>query len=137
MQASHSTSKSYPPASPHAATAEANAICDSVLPCSSITASARASRVAASRIAAGATDSKSSRTVPPVMNCRITASEPDRETPPESGTTSWVMMRSSVLLPAPFAPIKATRSPCPTLNDTSLSSERPSASANATEATSR
>ncbi len=66
----------------------------------------------------------SSRTEP--MNWRMTPRPPVRATDPASGTRSPEMIRSSVVLPAPFSPTSAARTPSPTRNDTSSSSTRPS-----------
>ena len=64
--------------------------------------------------------------------CRPSAasrpSPPERVTTPACGTRSPVMIRSSVVLPAPLAPTSATLAPSPTRNDTSSSSTRPSGS---------
>ena len=52
----------------------------------------------------------------------------ERVTAPACGARSPVMIRSSVVLPAPLAPTRATLAPSPTRNDTSSSSTRPSGS---------
>ncbi len=59
---------------------------------------------------------------------RITPSPPERVTAPSCGTRSPVMIRSSVVLPAPFAPTSATFAPSPTRKETSSRSTRPSGS---------
>ena len=56
----------------------------------------------------------------------LTPSPPLRVTTPACGVSSPVMIRSSVVLPAPLAPTSATLAPSPTRNDTSSSSTRPS-----------
>src|SRR5690625_4548833 len=137
VQVSHSTSASYPPASPHAVRAVAKASWAWVVSCSTIRASARARDWAACWIAGGATDSSSSPTVSPVMNWRITPRLPSRVTAPACGASSPVTIRTRVLLPAPLAPIRATRSPAPTRSETSLSSGRPSGSEYPIDARSR
>jgi hypothetical protein len=62
------------------------------------------------------------------MNCRITPSPPVRAIAPASGARSPAMIRSSVVLPAPFSPTSAARAPSPMRKDTSSSSTRPSES---------
>ena len=66
----------------------------------------------------------SSRTEP--MNWRMTPSPPVRATEPASGSRSPAMIRSRVVLPAPFSPTSAARAPAPMRKDTSSSSTRPS-----------
>ena len=61
---------------------------------------------------------------------RITPSPPVRVTVPACGASSPVTMRSSVVLPAPLAPTRATLAPSPTRKTTSSSSTRPSGSSN-------
>ena len=73
-----------------------------------------------------ATVGSSPRSVPTIW--RITPRPPVRVTTPAWGTRSPVMMRSSVVLPAPLAPTSATLAPSPTRNDTSSSRTRPSGS---------
>ena len=68
--------------------------------------------------------------------CRITPSPPLRVTTPAFGASSPVMIRSSVVFPAPLAPTSATLAPSPTRNETSSSSTRPSGSSNLTPLTS-
>src|SRR4051794_12725712 len=75
-----------------------------------------------------------SRTEP--MNCRMTPTPPTRETVPRCGVSSPAIMRSSVVLPAPFAPTSAALTPSPTRKATSLSSSRPSGRTCPTPATS-
>ena len=60
------------------------------------------------------------------MNCRITPSPPVRATEPASGIRSPAMIRSSVVLPAPFSPTSAARAPSPMRKLTSSRSTRPS-----------
>src|SRR4051794_19734527 len=66
----------------------------------------------------------------------MTPRPPLRVTTPACGGRSPVMIRSSVVLPAPLAPTSATLAPSPTRNDTSSSSTRPSGSSYRTPATS-
>ncbi len=47
------------------------------------------------------------------MNWRMTPSPPVRATEPASGIRSPAMIRSSVVLPAPFSPTSAARAPSP------------------------
>src|SRR4051812_23799524 len=96
---------------------------------------------AASRTRGGLTLSSRSATVasgpsPAPTIWRITPSPPLRVTTPAVGASSPVMMRSSVVLPAPLAPTRATFAPSPTRNDTSSSSTRPSGRSKRTPATS-
>ena len=107
-----------------------------------MSASSQASTAAAAcRTRGGETESSRSATVggpaspaagsvesPCATIWRITPSPPDRVIAPACGTRSPVTMRSSVVLPAPFAPTSATFAPSPTRNDTSSSSTRPSGS---------
>ncbi len=60
------------------------------------------------------------------MNCAITPNPPLRDTVPLLGRRSPAMIRSSVVLPAPLGPTRATTAPSPTRNETSSSSTRPS-----------
>ena len=75
-----------------------------------------------------------SRTEP--MNWRMTPRPPERATVPAVGVRSPAMIRSSVVLPAPFAPTRAAFAPSPTRKLTSSSSTRPSGSSTDTCATS-
>ena len=68
----------------------------------------------------------SSRSEP--TNCRITPSPPLVVTAPACAVASPAMIRSRVVLPAPFAPTRATVAPSPTRNETSSNSARPSGS---------
>src|SRR5215203_2276055 len=53
------------------------------------------------------------------MNCRITPRPPLRETEPLVGVRSPAMIFSSVVLPEPLGPTRATVEPSPTRKDTS------------------
>ena len=70
------------------------------------------------------------------MNWRITPSPPARATAPVRTGRSPATIRSSVVLPAPFGPTRATLAPSPTRNDTSAKSSRPSGRMCPTAATS-
>ncbi len=59
-------------------------------------------------------------------NWRMTPNPPLRATDPVVGLRSPAMIFSSVVLPAPLGPTKATMEPSPTRKDTSSSSTRPS-----------
>ncbi len=59
------------------------------------------------------------------MNWRITPSRPPTTTLPRSGSSSRAISRSSVVLPVPFAPTRATFWPSPTRKEASSSSTRP------------
>ena len=69
------------------------------------------------------------------MNWRITPSPPETIIDPLSCSRSPAIMRKSVVLPEPFAPISATFAPSPTRKETSLSSTRPSERAYSTPET--
>ena len=88
------------------------------------------SRRPASRSAGGASDSARSASVDssPIMpmNWRITPSPPARAIAPLRTGRSPATILSSVVLPAPFGPTRATLAPSPTRNDTSAKSSRPS-----------
>src|SRR5262245_7239070 len=62
------------------------------------------------------------------MNWRITPSPPLVVTVPDFGTTSPAIIRTSVVLPAPFGPTSATLAPSATRNETSANSTLPSGS---------
>src|SRR3954447_22371525 len=103
--------------------------------------SQRSTSAAASRTRGGLTLSSRSATVasgprPAPTIWRITPSPPLRVTTPACGTSSPVMILSSVVLPAPLAPTSATLAPSPTRNDTSSSRTLPSGSSYRTPATS-
>ena len=62
------------------------------------------------------------------MNWRMTPTPPVRATVPAAGGRSPAIMRSSVVLPVPFAPTSAVLAPSPTRKLTSSNSTRPSGS---------
>ena len=93
-------------------------------------ASAAASLAAVARSRVGAIDRRSSRTV--VAGCSavptswcITPSCPSMLIVPAVGVSSPVISRRSVVLPTPFAPTSATRSPLPIVKLMSSSSSSP------------
>ena len=136
---SKSTSASYPPASPQAASALAYAqlgLARAVPLAARLgrlhgrlglgsRAAGRPQRAAGPATAPGRPGSTSSPIMP--MNWRITPSPPERAIAPACTGRSPATIRSSVVLPAPFGPTSATLAPSPTRNDTSANSSRPSA----------
>ncbi len=127
---SQTVSAAYPPASAQSLSACAYASWAASSSRSMIASSAASTARAASRITGRATDTSRSLTVRSSLtdptNCGITPSPPLVVTVPASGLSSPEMIFSSVLLPAPFGPTRASTSPCPTRKLASLSSIRPS-----------
>ncbi|CAM5246432.1 hypothetical protein SALBM135S_03517 [Streptomyces alboniger] len=127
---SHSVSASYPWTSAQSESAWAYAIWAASSSTVMILCSAASTAFAASRILGCATETSRSRTVlssrTEPTNCGITPSPPLTLTLPPCGWSSPEISRSSVVLPAPFAPTRATTEPSPTRKETSPSSARPS-----------
>ncbi len=127
---SQTVSASYPRASAQSLSACAYAICAASSSTVRIFSSAASTAFAASRMRGCDTDTSRSRTVrssrTEPTNCGITPSPPLTETVPPCGWSSPASSRSRVVLPAPFAPTRATTAPSATRKEASPSSTRPS-----------
>lgn len=130
VQMSHSVSASYPRTSAQSLSACAYAICAASSSTVRIRSSAASTASAAFLIPGRATDTSRSRTVrssrTEPTNWAITPSPPLTDTEPPCGWISPESSLRSVVLPAPFAPTRATTAPSATRNEASPSSTRPS-----------